>query len=626
MVMSRTAAPFLALLALSCALLATSAPAAMAECSVCFDDTWGNAGTAIATSETDGQLSAQGAAVDSQGRLVVVGWQTGDKDTYIARFDTNGDLDTSFSTDGRLELDIAALGDVPYGGVAIGPADSIVVFGEADIAEAAPYQTYVAKLTEAGAMDNTFGGGDGIYLGNLSGGAGSSSATGGTVLSDGSVLVHSNYDRIARLTAAGALDTTWGGGDGLITLPDADYAESRFAADGTAIVTSRHSGLKLAVTRMLPTGSLDPDFGTNGTVQLYEDGMGEGAALLDDGGVLVAGELFDAMLNPESRNVWRLTSTGELNTDFAGDGNLEIALGTKTGDAFRSAVQLDTGTIVVAEWGYAGDTPNAWTLRGFAGDGTVEAGFGTNGEMALNAEEVLEDGKILVAGEGGTAYAVGTLIGETTTSIVSHRIVTAAGDTEAPTEPEGVGDGTAAPDRDSQAAAGASSLFWTASTDDTGVDSYDWCINNAADCSTPLRTGNTAETKATSEATPALADGFWYACVRARDAAGNLSDYSCSDGFRYDRPTVALKLSVSNRARTALTLSWSAITCQTGAPQYKLYRKVEGGSFRIRKTTPNRSYRDTGLTADTKYTYRVDAYCGADLDGRSANIPTRTRE
>jgi hypothetical protein len=108
---------------------------------------------------------------------------------------------------------------------------------------------------------------------------------------------------------------------------------------------------------------------------------------------------------------------------------------------------------------------------------------------------------------------------------------------DVPTVPTNVIEDATSPatiDDDFVVGTGTISIAWTASTDADGIQDYDWCINDAADCSTPVRNGTTASTGLDAAGT-AFADGSsYFTCVRARDNGGALSAYGCSDGFEVD--------------------------------------------------------------------------------------------
>lgn len=84
---------------------------------------------------------------------------------------------------------------------------------------------------------------------------------------------------------------------------------------------------------------------------------------------------------------------------------------------------------------------------------------------------------------------------------------------------------------------GAMDIAWIPAVDPSGTLRFEWCINNNANCNTPNRTGVTADgttTSITTAATPVLADGQYFSCVREVDLLGATSAYKCSDKFRVD--------------------------------------------------------------------------------------------
>lgn len=111
---------------------------------------------------------AFGAALQPDGRLVVVGrarFSASDTDFAIARLNPDGSLDSSFSGDGRttIAFDLGAPGNTQIldeaKSVAIDGSARIVVCGTARNASAR--RVAIARLTPAGALDPTFSG-DGI--------------------------------------------------------------------------------------------------------------------------------------------------------------------------------------------------------------------------------------------------------------------------------------------------------------------------------------------------------------------------------------------------------------------------------------------------------------------------------
>jgi uncharacterized delta-60 repeat protein len=106
-----------------------------------------------------------GASADLDGnRIVLGGWATlADEDFAAARYEKNGDLDTSFSGDGRATIDLLGY-DEAVGGALVGPGREVVLGGTSydDPPDSTrDGQFAVAQLTKTGAPDTSFGGGDG---------------------------------------------------------------------------------------------------------------------------------------------------------------------------------------------------------------------------------------------------------------------------------------------------------------------------------------------------------------------------------------------------------------------------------------------------------------------------------
>ena len=71
-------------------------------------------------------------------------------------------------------------------------------------------------------------------------------------------------------------------------------------------------------------------------------------------------------------------------------------------------------------------------------------------------------------------------------------------------------------------------------------------------------------------------------------------------------PSVPENLTATATSTTGMSLSWTASTDNTGVTGYKIYRDSA-----LAGTSPTTSYADSGLTANTQYSYTVSAYDGA---------------
>jgi chitodextrinase len=143
------------------------------------------------------------------------------------------------------------------------------------------------------------------------------------------------------------------------------------------------------------------------------------------------------------------------------------------------------------------------------------------------------------------------------------------------------------------------SLSWTASTDTTGISSYEIFRDGA-------EIGNSTGTAYTD--TGLSASTTYTYTVRATDSNGYISDASSPESFTTDNPsgvtapTVPTNLACTSNTETSISLSWTASTDDAGISSYEIFRNgAEIGS------SPNTTYIDSGLSASITYTYTVKA-------------------
>ena len=219
------------------------------------------------------------------GRIVVAGIVSAgalDQDFAVARYLDNGDLDPSFSGDGRQRVDMSEIDEAKAVAVhgAFPHTNKIVVAGWTLVGS--EFQMTAVRLNENGDLDGSFGGGDGIVMLDFPQNAGSGATAVAITSSNKIVLAGSIFNpvttfssvAVARLNADGSPDNTFGGGDGMVTTTFAPAPSSVVAnsvastSDGKILIAGKAlMGTNLeqvALARYMPNGDLDTTFDGDG--------------------------------------------------------------------------------------------------------------------------------------------------------------------------------------------------------------------------------------------------------------------------------------------------------------------------------------------------------------------------
>lgn len=256
-----------------------------------------------------GDFLALAVVVQSDGKPVFCGGAleqgTGIHAPVVARVKTTGGLDDTFGNNQsgfffRHAFVGAPSSDDNCRALAIAPGDKVIAAGTS---EQGGKRFFVARLDNKGLLDTTFGSGGFTQI------AFPADATPQSVhvLADGRVLVvgdTANKVVIARLDAAGVLDTSFGG-TGKVTVDVgapivATTARSVLDASGRIVVSASIGAAgDIVVARVLPTGAPDTTFGTGGhvTATLGAAGVAQNVRLTQepDGRVVVATNLTTPM-------------------------------------------------------------------------------------------------------------------------------------------------------------------------------------------------------------------------------------------------------------------------------------------------------------------------------------------
>ena len=373
-----------------------------------LDTTFGGGGKK--TVNFGGTDAARAVLVQPNGRVVAAGGGGPASSFCVVRLrSANGTLDPTFGSGGKRVVDFGSDDESVYG-AALQPDGKIVLAGDSRL------QPAVVRLKANGALDTSFDG-DGKKL--FSWGA-IGRVTAVVIAPNGKILLggfsgpEGGNIQVARMTAKGALDTTFGAG-GIATV---DFGGTEFGeaiarqADGRVLVAGRSSAGGAVVARLRATGALDPDFGSGGRVTLPGGGSLSAVLVQPDRNIVVAGNASGSAM----MTVTRLKPDGSLDATFGSGGTTTVAFGSLA-NLLGGAARRPDGKIVIA--GYTQDGEDVAVAR-LNADGSLDATFGAAGKATVdfgvatfgNAVALAPNGRIVVAGQktGGDDFAVARLL------------------------------------------------------------------------------------------------------------------------------------------------------------------------------------------------------------------------
>lgn len=238
-----------------------------------LDTSFGGGDGKVTTNFSAGDDYAYNVLVDANGKIVAVGRGGGSGGRFaVARYDDDGTLDTTFGSDGKVTTNFTA-GEDYADDVALVGVDTIVVSGTANFLRESKFA--LAQYDSTGQLDPTFGG-DGKVTTNLA--RGIDGAWGVAVQSGvGIVATGPAGGRVGlvRYTLTGALDNTFGGGDGIVRTnwsSGTDWTDE-IALDGAGrivvvgVSNVAGSDAKVGLGRYAANGILDSAFGNGGVKQ-----------------------------------------------------------------------------------------------------------------------------------------------------------------------------------------------------------------------------------------------------------------------------------------------------------------------------------------------------------------------
>lgn len=369
----------------------------------------------------------------------------------IAMADTTGHsssvgLDSTFDTDGIVTTSIQGSdsGDLDYDaygyGMVFQPDGKLLVSGiywdgnDTD----GYYDLFLARYCQNGALDDggncgspAFGS-KGITTMRIAAQYNQSLDMAVMVLADGKILVGGDASLtgssdlfLARFTSSGAVDISYGDGDGIFYYDNNNHSDIfrgfTQLPSGKILVNaySSYTDFLLTLMQIDENGALDTSFNGDGITSFQFEStntINNCFAVQPDGKIVIGGYVA-----PGSVLVTRLTSNGDLDTSFsAGDGTDGYYLNdlTANNDGVTSLAIQPDGKILAAAYSYISTDPvnSNIVLFRFNSDGSLDADFdgdSGSGNGIVSTQiiadsynmpgeiQIQSDGKIIVGGAAG---------------------------------------------------------------------------------------------------------------------------------------------------------------------------------------------------------------------------------
>jgi len=409
-----------------------------------LDPTFGTGGK-VTTDFSDSSDEANAIALQSDGKIVAAGriikGSASDftQDFAVARYNTDGSLDTGFGAGGKVTTDFSGEADTANA-VALQSDGKIVVAGFAVTGRTMqfPNQDFaLARYNSNGSHDASFGTGGKVTT-DFSGLFDMPLAI--AIQTDGKIVLAGSDDdlsfqarfALSRYNSDGSLDITFGSG-GKVTTQYPVFVQplaAAFQADNKIVVAGSTAGPNdfvgdFLLTRYHSDGSVDTGFGTGGSTTTDFFGRNDQAnsIAIQGNGKIVAGgrtNISSIALANYDFALSRYNTDGGLDASFGIGGKLTIGFGGNDDECTAIAVQPN-GKIVTAGFTDIVFGDRQFALARLNSDGALDSGFGmgarivtdfSEGIDAIRAVAIQSDGKIIAAGIGFGDFALARYIGD----------------------------------------------------------------------------------------------------------------------------------------------------------------------------------------------------------------------
>jgi len=279
-----------------------------------LDDSFGIGGLVTTIITDDDQAFAMELQDDGKILLAGVTHEDGNyRDFALARYNTDGSLDNSFGTGGKVITDIIGFHDAANG-VAVQADGKIIVVGYSGNGESNGADFAMVRYNTDGSFDASFGVGGKVrtdFYGNTDMANSIVIQPDGKIILGGTAISAYGYDfAVARYNTDGALDLSFGDGGKVTSSFLNQYTDIGFSLvlqeDGKVILagfaTSTGQVTDFGMVRYNADGSQDMSFGFLGAVIIDFEGTNErcfSAAIQSDNKIILAGYTSSDQTDPD---------------------------------------------------------------------------------------------------------------------------------------------------------------------------------------------------------------------------------------------------------------------------------------------------------------------------------------
>jgi uncharacterized delta-60 repeat protein len=392
-------------------------------------------GLGVVTGVQAGYASSM--ALQTDGKIVVAGSSlaVSDDDFTVARFTADGSLDTSFDGDGIARTDFGNTDSAAA--VAIQSDGKIVLVGQTFSSDGTAYNFAVARFNTDGSLDTSFGVGGRVITDFNSE---SNYAYSVAIDGNGKIVVAGGTFSgvaLARYNNDGSLDSSFDNDGQLITPIGGSAKASSLVIDGNGkLVVGGYSTntitgyFEFALARYNANGSLDTSFDQDGSLTTPFDSAGAGinSVKIDGNNRIVAAgyRARDNNFDFADFAVVRYNADGSLDSSFGSGGTVTTDFGGSKRDVVNSVAIDENGKLVVAGYTNVNNISDfAWAR--YNTDGSLDTSFDFDGKLIMNlgsaevatSMAIQADGKIVTAGSSTTGFTLIRLRGDNHAPVTS---------------------------------------------------------------------------------------------------------------------------------------------------------------------------------------------------------------